>query len=136
MRRAPCSWNGTDRLRAEAKGGMPKKVTAFHAGMAVHGRHGQLCPVCGTEVQRIVKGESESNYARVARPAGAMLADRALSNSCTMIGPKRSMSGRRVALEGVIASVAHVQSEDPSVRGRPRRQGAAAPRTPALHHLL
>ena len=40
----------TDRLRADAKGKFPEKVTAFCPEMAVHGRYGQSCPVCGTKV--------------------------------------------------------------------------------------
>ncbi len=69
----------TDRLRAERKGKWPTKVTAFREGMAVHGRHGEPCPVCGTEVQRIVRGESESNYCPRCQTGGRMLADRSLS---------------------------------------------------------
>src|SRR5690606_29995042 len=37
----------TARLRAENAGVFPSKVTAFHEGMAVHGRYRQPCPVCG-----------------------------------------------------------------------------------------
>src|SRR5262249_11793548 len=37
----------TSRLRAEAEGGFPEKVTAFRPGMAVHGRFRAPCPVCG-----------------------------------------------------------------------------------------
>jgi len=40
----------TTRLRAEAAGGFPDKVTAFREGMAVHGRYGKPCPVCGAPV--------------------------------------------------------------------------------------
>ena len=69
----------TDRLRGELKGKWPTKVTAFHEGMAVHGRHKMPCPDCGTEVQRIVRGESESNYCPRCQTGGRMLADRALS---------------------------------------------------------
>ena len=69
----------TERLRAEAKGGMPKKVTAFRKEMAVHGKHDEPCPDCGTKVQRIVKGESESNYCPRCQTGGRMLADRSLS---------------------------------------------------------
>src|SRR5215472_10978071 len=42
-----------ERLRADAKGGFPEKVTAFRKDMAVHGRYGEACPVCGAKVQRI-----------------------------------------------------------------------------------
>src|SRR5207245_6435323 len=33
-----------ERLRAEVGDGFPEKVTAFRAGMAVHGRYRQPCP--------------------------------------------------------------------------------------------
>jgi formamidopyrimidine-DNA glycosylase len=67
------------RLRAEANGGFPEKVTAFRKDMAVHGRYGQPCPVCGTPVQRIVHAENESNYCPTCQTQGRLLADRALS---------------------------------------------------------
>ena len=51
-----------DLLREQAGDGFPEKVTAFHKEMAVHGRYGKPCPVCGTPVQRIVHAENESNY--------------------------------------------------------------------------
>jgi formamidopyrimidine-DNA glycosylase len=70
-------WIG--RLRADAKGGFPEKVTAFRKDMAVHGRYGQPCPVCGTPVQRIVHAENESNYCPKCQTGGKLLADRALS---------------------------------------------------------
>ena len=69
----------TDRLRREAGDTFPEKVTAFRPGMAVHGRHGQPCPDCGTEVQRIVHGENECNYCPRCQTKGKLLADRALS---------------------------------------------------------
>jgi formamidopyrimidine-DNA glycosylase len=69
----------TDRLRAEAGGGFPEKVTAFRAGMGVHGRYGQPCPECGTVVQRIVYAENETNYCPRCQTAGRVLADRSLS---------------------------------------------------------
>ena len=47
----------TERLRAETGDGFPEKVTAFRPEMAVHGKYGQPCPVCGTPVQRIVYAE-------------------------------------------------------------------------------
>src|SRR5438105_2121503 len=67
------------RLRADAKGGFPEKVTAFRKDMAVHGRYGEPCPVCGTKVQRIVHAENESNYCPTCQTGGRLLADRALS---------------------------------------------------------
>jgi formamidopyrimidine-DNA glycosylase len=69
----------TQRLRAQAGGGFPGKVTAFRPEMAVHGRFGQPCPVCGAPVQRIVYAENECNYCARCQTGGKVLADRALS---------------------------------------------------------
>ncbi|MCA9179559.1 MAG: formamidopyrimidine-DNA glycosylase [Planctomycetales bacterium] len=57
----------------------PEKVTAFRPEMAVHGRFGQPCPVCGAAIQRIVYAANECNYCAVCQNAGKMLADRSLS---------------------------------------------------------
>ena len=59
--------------------GFPEKVTAFHPRMAVHGRHGEPCPVCGAPVQRIVYADRETNYCPGCQTGGRILADRALS---------------------------------------------------------
>jgi formamidopyrimidine-DNA glycosylase len=69
----------TDRLREEAAGEFPKHVTAFREGMAVHGRYGKPCPVCGTAVQRIIYAENETNYCPRCQTDGKVLADRSLS---------------------------------------------------------
>ncbi len=69
----------TDRLRREAGDAFPDKVTAFRDAMAVHGRHGQPCPVCGAPVQRIVYAHNETNYCARCQTGGRILADRALS---------------------------------------------------------
>ena len=68
-----------ERLRADAHGEFPEKVTAFRDDMAVHGRFGQPCPVCGTRVQRIRYAENETNYCPRCQTGGRLLADRALS---------------------------------------------------------
>jgi formamidopyrimidine-DNA glycosylase len=68
-----------ERLRREAGDGFPEKVTAFRPEMAVHGRHGQPCPVCGTAVQRIVYAENETNYCPRCQTGGKVLAGRSLS---------------------------------------------------------
>jgi formamidopyrimidine-DNA glycosylase len=68
-----------DRQRKEAAGDWPEKVTAFRPDMAVHGRFGQPCPVCGTKVQRIVYAENETNYCPRCQTGGKVLADRSLS---------------------------------------------------------
>jgi formamidopyrimidine-DNA glycosylase len=67
------------RLRAEAGANFPEKVTAFRSEMAVHGRFGQPCPVCGAPVQRIVYAANECNYCARCQTEGRRLADRALS---------------------------------------------------------
>jgi len=69
----------TDRLRKQAAGEFPEKVTAFREGMAVHGRYGQPCPDCGSPVQRIVYADNETNYCARCQTGGRILADRALS---------------------------------------------------------
>jgi len=69
----------TQRLRDEAAGEFPEKVTAFREGMAVHGRYNKPCPDCGTPVQRIVYAENETNYCARCQTGGRLLADRALS---------------------------------------------------------
>ncbi|HUE95733.1 MAG TPA: DNA-formamidopyrimidine glycosylase family protein [Longimicrobiaceae bacterium] len=67
------------RLREEAAGRFPGKVTAFHPGMKAHGRFGAPCPSCGTPIQRIVHGEHETNYCPACQTEGRLLKDRALS---------------------------------------------------------
>jgi len=68
-----------ERLRAEVGEGFPTKVTAFHKAMAVHGRYGQPCPVCGVKVQRIRYAANETNYCPRCQTEDRLLADRALS---------------------------------------------------------
>ena len=69
----------TDRLRAEVGDGFPETVTAFRDGMAVHGRFGHPCPVCGVPVQRIRYADNETNYCARCQTGGRLLADRAMS---------------------------------------------------------
>ena len=66
----------TDRLRSEE---WPTKVTAFREEMAVHGKFGKPCPVCGAPVQRIRYAENETNYCARCQTEGRLLKDRALS---------------------------------------------------------
>jgi formamidopyrimidine-DNA glycosylase len=68
-----------DRLRKQAGGKFPEHVTAFRPEMAVHGRFGLPCPVCGTKIQRIIYAENETNYCPVCQTEGRILADRSLS---------------------------------------------------------
>jgi formamidopyrimidine-DNA glycosylase len=69
----------TSRLRAEAAGKFPEKVTAFREGMAVHGRYKLPCPRCGSKIQRIRYASNETNYCPTCQTGGKLLADRALS---------------------------------------------------------
>ncbi len=77
-----------ERLRAETDEGFPEKVTAFRAGMAVHGRYGKACPDCGTAVQRIRYAANETNYCPRCQTGGKLLADRALSRLLKADWPK------------------------------------------------
>lgn len=67
------------RLRDETGEGFPEQVTAFRAGMAVHGRFRRPCPVCGSPVQRIRYARNEVNYCATCQTGGRVLADRSLS---------------------------------------------------------
>ena len=68
-----------EKLRTEAGGKFPEKVTAFRDGMAVHGRYGQPCPRCGAKIQRIRYASNETNYCAHCQTGGRLLADRSLS---------------------------------------------------------
>ena len=77
-----------ERTRDEVGDGFPEKVTAFRAGMAVHGRFGQPCPACGSTVQRIVYASNECNYCARCQTEGRLLSDRALSRLLKQDWPK------------------------------------------------
>jgi formamidopyrimidine-DNA glycosylase len=79
-------WIG--RLRDEAGDDFPKNVTAFREEMAVHGRFGKPCPVCGTPVQRIRYASNETNYCPRCQTEGRLLADRAMSRLLKQDWPK------------------------------------------------
>jgi formamidopyrimidine-DNA glycosylase len=69
----------TERLRTTTGDGFPTDVTAFRPDFAVHGRHGEPCPVCGSPVQRIRYAANETNYCAGCQTDGRILADRSLS---------------------------------------------------------
>jgi formamidopyrimidine-DNA glycosylase len=69
----------TTRLARDSGDDFPEEVTAFRPEMAVHGKYGQPCPVCGAPVQRIAYATNESNYCARCQTGGKLLADRALS---------------------------------------------------------
>jgi formamidopyrimidine-DNA glycosylase len=68
-----------ERLREQASDQFPEKVTAFRPEMAVHGRFGKPCPVCGAPVQRVRYADNETNYCPGCQTDGRILADRSLS---------------------------------------------------------
>src|SRR5215472_10275786 len=77
VRESMAEW--IERLRNERGSDFPEKVTAFRPDMAVHGKYGKPCPVCGSPVQRIVHAENETNYCAKCQTGGKLLADRSLS---------------------------------------------------------
>ena len=77
VRKTLTAW--AERLREETGADFPDKVTAFRPGMAVHGKFGKPCPVCGEPVQRIVYAHNEANYCARCQTGGRLLSDRALS---------------------------------------------------------
>ena len=77
-----------DLLGAGAGENFPEKGTAFHDGMAVHGRFGEPCRVCGARVQRIRYASNETNYCARCQTGGRLLADRALSRLLGKDWPK------------------------------------------------
>jgi formamidopyrimidine-DNA glycosylase len=97
----------TQRFRAEIGDGFPDKVTAFRPEMAVHGKYGQPCPVCGTPVQRIVYADNEANYCATCQTDGKLLADRSLSRLLKEDWPKsleelEERRAQRVATPAVV----------------------------------
>src|SRR3954471_3215330 len=77
-----------ERLRVEANGNFPEKVTAFRKDMATHGRYKELCPRCGSRIQRIRYATNETNYCPTCQTGGKLLADRALSRLLREDWPK------------------------------------------------
>jgi len=93
----------TDRLRSDVGDGFPEEVTAFRPEMAVHGKYGEPCPVCGSPVQRIVYAENETNYCATCQTDGKLLRDRALSQLLKGDWPKTldELEKRRAGRGGV-----------------------------------
>lgn len=72
-------WAQTLRAEFADKFPGPGDITAFRPDFAVHGKFGQLCPVCATAVQRIRYADNETNYCPRCQTDGVILADRSLS---------------------------------------------------------
>ncbi len=68
-------------LDGDGPGRFPKagEITAFRPEFRVHGKFGQPCPICKTRVQRIIRGDHETNYCPTCQTNGKILADRSMS---------------------------------------------------------
>jgi len=77
-----------ERLKRETGEKFPEGVTAFRPEMAVHGKYRQLCPRCGTAIQRIKYASNETNYCPACQTGGKLLADRAFSRLLREDWPK------------------------------------------------
>lgn len=65
---------------AAASGKPPAELKdAKRRGMAVHGRRGQACPVCGGEVRSVFFADNSLEYCATCQTGGKLLADRRLS---------------------------------------------------------
>lgn len=104
----------TDRLRGESEGRFPEGVTAFREEMAVHGRYGKPCPVCGAPIQRVVYADNETNYCASCQTGGKLLADRSLSRLLNKDWPKtlEEMEEKRPAVQ---------RAPNPSRSTKPKR---------------
>lgn len=115
MRHTLRAW--TRHLRSQLQGEFPEKVTAFHEEMAVHGRYGQPCRVCGTRVQRIRCAENEVNYCPRCQTGGKLLADRSLSRLLKSDWPRSiaELEERQASR----ATAAELRARSPESDGRP-----------------
>lgn len=65
---------------AAASGRPPADLKdAKRRGMSVHGRRGELCPVCGDEVRSVFFADNSLEYCPTCQTGGKILADRRLS---------------------------------------------------------
>ena len=82
--------------------------------MAVHGKYGEPCPVCGSPIQRIRYAENETNYCADCQTGGKLLADRSLSRLLKKDWPRsvEELEARRAA-----------QSAPTSTRSTPSKGG-------------
>lgn len=71
----------TLREAVEAASGKPPAdlKDAKRRGMAVHGRRGETCPVCGDEVRSVFFADNSLEYCPTCQTGGKLLADRRLS---------------------------------------------------------
>jgi formamidopyrimidine-DNA glycosylase len=110
-----------EELSREAGDRFPEKVTAFRAKMAVHGRFGKPCPVCGSPVQRIVYAENECNYCARCQTGGKLLADRALSRLLKRDWPRTLEALEESAVPSAQRATETAPTAVPKSPTRPRR---------------
>ena len=111
----------TERLIQQAGNGFPEDVTAFRPEMAVHGKFGSPCPVCGAPVQRIAYAENEANYCAHCQTSGKLLADRSLSRLLKKDWPRtlEELEERKAKLKAQSGGL--VFPEQPRGRGAPKK---------------
>ena len=114
----------TELLTREAEAAFPEKVTAFRRGMAVHGRYGQPCPVCGTAVQRIRYADNEANYCPRCQTGGRVLGDRSLSRLLGSDWPRtiEELEARSDGGSAARATVDRPARDQAGIQARPSRQ--------------
>lgn len=79
-----------ERAETRARAAFPDRVTAFQPEMAVHGRYGEPCVVCGAPIQRVTRAAGHDfHYCAACQNGGKILADRALSRLLKDSWPKR-----------------------------------------------
>ncbi len=117
------------RLIEECGDGFPTGVTAFRDGMAVHGRFGEPCPVCGSPVQRLVRAENEVDYCATCQTGGKLLRDRSLSKLLKKSWPRTLAEAeeRRRRLSARQASGTRRRSGPESTPPRAPPKGASGP---------
>ena len=65
---------------AAASGKPPAELKdAKRRGMQVHGRRGEMCPVCGDVVRSVFFADNSLEYCATCQTGGKVLADRRLS---------------------------------------------------------
>jgi len=129
-RRVLTEW--IERTRAEVGDGFPDKVTAFRPEMAVHGKYGTPCPVCGTPVQRIVYADNEANYCPTCQTEGRLLADRSLSRLLKEDWPRtlEELEERKALRAPPAAAPAPARRAPTTQPAAMRRASADAPAAP------
>jgi formamidopyrimidine-DNA glycosylase len=120
----------TQRSRDEVGAGdhaFPDKVTAFRPEMAVHGKYGKPCPVCGTPIQRIVYADNEANYCPTCQTEGRLLADRSLSRLLKEDWPRtleelEDRKARNLTVSGAAVDPASPAAVPPVPHKKPKRR--------------